>query len=1053
MPAKIIATDPNSESIAAETAKQIERIKSADALIRVAVVAPGYYAGVYLREAVSAHFKVGLFNVQFMRMGDLAERIAGKKMRDTGRPLLRQVQGIELARITDSRSGRGLSRQGRRVYRSLYTVYQELEMLPRNKVDILPDTDERDRYLLSRFAEYRKSAEQFHTEADTLRLAAELIGSNSDGYSKEVGVVIALAVGHPPPRDIPFWRAIANSPDAVIIVAGEKKEMEPPHPLAFLRSGPVGNKLRSEVQVIQKTETRLFAALSRSDEVRAVIRNIVQLARGGSRFSKMAILYDKPIYAGHIAEALEATGIGCYVPIHYPVAKRPEGQFVQKVVEMVEADFSMLTFVEWLSSAPVRRPGRNKGGDSATPASRWRRLARGMLKRSLWDKEWEGQIEKVSDTEQQHEVAAMAAFARSVRRALAFPRERTYSAWADWLKKFCNRYMETKLIEDAERLFQLLEAIGDLDQLTEGSTVTFDLFKETLIEEMEFLTTATRTNLNRGGVFVAPVWNAAGCVFDAVHIVGMTDGAFPGRPGRKTFLDDAVRRRLDPQGESLMTSEQEAKMERGRFLAALNTAPRRFLYWNVSGGEDGAREIPPSPWFVEQARLAASNQQLQVRDMLEFSKPVELVSNIPEPSKISEATDLAEFDTASAAAHVAMNPQDPQAGRRHTLSTEVPNVGRALEMLQAREGKSFTGFDGNVGSKVATLIKKARPMSATEIEDYASCPFRYFLGRILQLPDSDDSEERHTISPVDRGTLVHRILQEFVNERMETEGMSNTSQISLMRETAERNFRNIERTGYVGLPALWEMEKVSLTQALNRWLEEDRRHREQGWKTLETEMEFGTSEDANPALEIALDRGEVVRVRGVVDRVDVSKEGDRYLVFDYKTGRAKIDKKDPLKKGESMQLGLYAYAVCKLNDVEFENVAAYYWLVNYSHMGKPEFYEEKLKLGERTLKAGTGVILGDDVLEGLTQNLKVISHGIANGVFPARPGNYCENCRYCPFQRICPSSEYQRKITWMRKKDDDQLSGYAVMKNESDKTLEKKAGGDENGYSSAPAYQ
>src|SRR5262249_17233508 len=61
---------------------------------------------------------------------------------------------------------------------------------------------------------------------------------------------------------------------------------------------------------------------------------------------------------------------------------------------------------------------------------------------------------------------------------------------------------------------------------------------------------------------------------------------------------------------------------------------------------------------------------------------------------------------------------------------------RAVECIRSRASRSFTRFDGNVGPRAALVPGPARdrhPVSATALEQWATNPFEYFVGRVLHV--------------------------------------------------------------------------------------------------------------------------------------------------------------------------------------------------------------------------------------------------------------------------------------------------------------------------------
>ena len=98
-----------------------------------------------------------------------------------------------------------------------------------------------------------------------------------------------------------------------------------------------------------------------------------------------------------------------------------------------------------------------------------------------------------------------------------------------------------------------------------------------------------------------------------------------------------------------------------------------------------------------------------------------------------------------------------------------PGLERARALRQARAETRFGPFDGVVGPE---LVEEAnvlgQDLSATSMADYATCPYRFFLRKVLGIRSLDEPEDTLEIAPKSKGTLVHRILERLVLRYLET---------------------------------------------------------------------------------------------------------------------------------------------------------------------------------------------------------------------------------------------------------------------------------------------
>ncbi|MGH2500623.1 MAG: PD-(D/E)XK nuclease family protein, partial [Candidatus Limnocylindria bacterium] len=365
----------------------------------------------------------------------------------------------------------------------------------------------------------------------------------------------------------------------------------------------------------------------------------------------------------------------------------------------------------------------------------------------------------------------------------------------------------------------------------------------------------------------------------------------------------------------------------------------------------------------------------------------------------------------------------PRVGQR------LARLGRALEVQGARGSAALTEFDGNLASVAASSARIAdgitgAPISATALEKWAACPFRYFLDRVLKVRATENPEEElgWSLDPARRGSAVHAILQRFFTEldaagRL-VRGLRYTpADERRLEEIAAEEFRPLETLGWTGHRLAWENLRAALLLDLRTFLAADTRlHLDRSWVPARFEQRFGSEGgEAWPAAAVELASGAAVRLRGRIDRVDVAPDParpDRARVIDYKTGRAFAKKElaaDPVAAGMRLQHAAYAEAArawLAERGVPDAQIEAAYWFTST----KGEFEERGPSPG-----AATEARLRD-VLE-------VADEAVRSGAFPQVPGEEAErpgrstweNCAYCPFDRVCPSG---REQLWARKEDD-----------------------------------
>ena len=320
-------------------------------------------------------------------------------------------------------------------------------------------------------------------------------------------------------------------------------------------------------------------------------------------------------------------------------------------------------------------------------------------------------------------------------------------------------------------------------------------------------------------------------------------------------------------------------------------------------------------------------------------------------------------------------------------------MSRGLSAQTARRSAAFTEFDGNLAG--APVARGGEVLSASRLETWASCGFRYYLSYVLGLAERDDPERTTELSALDRGTAMHDILERFMSEQVQAgppqphEPWSD-DQRARAQDIALEVFADYERRGRTGRRIEWQTQKSDLLALVDDFLTHDDEFRAGAHATpAHFELDFGML--AEP-LTMHLDTDRVLRFRGKIDRVDVGADG-AMIVSDYKTGKGtqynKLDEGDPTQQGTLLQLGLYAEAVAQ--QLGASRVSSSYWMVN------PEAGYQR-----------HGYPWTSDRRERLTEVLTAIADGIDSGVFAAVPGDWqsfrgtYDNCVYCEFDNVCP---------------------------------------------------
>jgi RecB family exonuclease len=286
----------------------------------------------------------------------------------------------------------------------------------------------------------------------------------------------------------------------------------------------------------------------------------------------------------------------------------------------------------------------------------------------------------------------------------------------------------------------------------------------------------------------------------------------------------------------------------------------------------------------------------------------------------------------------------------------------------------------------------------SQLETHARCPFRAFLEIACRLREGDEADL--DIAPRDEGSVAHAVLERFLAGRAAAGAplRGGEAERAALAAAAGEVFARFEAEGRVGDPALWPARRALVLARLERVLEAEAAAAD-GLAPALVEHRFGGGDgagDGGPALEIAGEDGEVVRLRGRVDRVDASAGALR--VLDWKNARdaaAGRQRAQPERFGDdSFQLPAYLLAAARALPGRARLEAGYVFLrsASRSPLAVLEAGDPLLALdpAARAAARDAGVTPFADAVVGAVRRMR-------GGEFPIAP----RDCDGCPFGAVC----------------------------------------------------
>ena len=529
-----------------------------------------------------------------------------------------------------------------------------------------------------------------------------------------------------------------------------------------------------------------FSAADPQAEAEEIARRILDLARSGVRFHNIAIFHRQgPAADQRLAAALQRAEIPVYRARGLSLRRTAAGRATRQLLRLLWDTPTRSTMLELLGNPAIKRE------IDAKPIL-WERISRSAGLVSEWDRmstQLRTYIEKdeLPDHERRLTRELLARITALSERAAHARGADTWAAAAQQLIAALNEWIETPSAADALAAGVIRSAIGNLGQLDELDILyTDDDFRRAAERALEKAVSRDAGPLS-AGVYIGDANGAGRSVrFDAIFIAGLVERTMPAVPRQDPLLSDPQRRDLNEflEAEVLRLQNERAETDRLAFQLIRQAAREH-------GSHSRGRDAPaPSVRPADPRRCcsAPSAGWPACSTAPTNSSPTAASTTSPQPSpgaagprrrraQVVETTqDAQEAEDGArdvgaplraideADLHLALL-TTPGVESHRLLPALWPGAERALAARLRRNAQTFTEYDGVI-SLGDEQVAPAH-WSASALQRYATCPYRYFLGNVLRLNAVSEPGDDAEISPLERGSLIHRILERWVREWIE----------------------------------------------------------------------------------------------------------------------------------------------------------------------------------------------------------------------------------------------------------------------------------------------
>lgn len=474
------------------------------------------------------------------------------------------------------------------------------------------------------------------------------------------------------------------------------------------------------------------------------------------------------------------------------------------------------------------------------------------------------------------------------------------------------------------------------------------------------------------GVTAADVLALRGLGFEAVFVLGMNEKTFPQVIREDPVLKDYYRRVLrDQLGFWINQKMERFDEERLLFFCACEAAGKKLFLSFLRADAEG-KPLVPSGYLAELARAARLD--------LSGGAVLRVSGRLSDRLKETDFKLLTrkEMSLALAAAGAGAESYEAAGIAGEDLKQALPAACElaGVGAVTARDGAVSCGreiFDA----------QDAGGFSPSALQDLARCPMKYFLAKGVGLKEKDEVLSRSELAPNLRGTAYHEVLMDYYKKLYE-DGLSGQLFPSALQERLDgalaAHYTEKSYKTFGIYPVIWELILQDIHDKLSAFVLEDA---QQTGAYVPSVFETYFEKVYAPSEELKL------KLKGIIDRIDVDSEHKTFRVLDYKSGRhgGKDLAADMFKH---VILQPFIYLILAQGEKATQGLAA---------DGAALLNINKGYARQELTPAGF-----DAVKERADQFLTLLMQIIRQGEFFISPGDHCA---YCPYSSVCRKDAFR----------------------------------------------
>ncbi len=647
----------------------------------------------------------------------------------------------------------------------------------------------------------------------------------------------------------------------------------------------------------------LYSASDIYDECAFVARRIRELVlKKGLRYRDISVICrDLGSYRGVLDVTLEKYGIPFFTDAHSDIGVKPAARLINAVFRCVTDSFQRGDVLSLLKTG-LTQFSEKEISTFENYLYVWNLSGRRLTE--PFTRNPSGYSDKLSDRD-----AAALKTAESVRRGVMEP----LVAFRELIADKTGREI-TKALYDLLETFGVPDALSALyDELDLGEekglgaeqirvwALLMDVLDKTVAAVGERRLSAARyyellsiqiSNIEFSRipqtldcVTVTTAQRVRGSQQSAAFLIGCADGVFPAVPRTSGLFSDYEIKQLLLNDVPISDDfSYIANLETFMAYCAV-AAPSRYLFASCPAVDPQGARLKPSEIFSEIIKVFP---RITLRDKNDYDSRADAMTAL-QPAFEEYARSLSDGQSR-------LRGLDGFFAEDARYAQGVKAVKRALERAPFR-------IEDPQNARL--LFGEDLTVSASQVEKFGKCRFSYFCTYGLGIRE----RRRAEIDPMEYGTLVHHVLEQFFTRYTKEEytALSDEETAAFVRDTVAAYLE-----GYLGgsddkSPSfLYRLEVfcANVRLLLSHIIEE---LGQSDFEVADCELKIGRD---IPAYTLKLPTGQSIAVCGSVDRVDIMKtQNDTFLrVIDYKTG-GKVFRLSDILFGLDLQMLLYLCSV------------------------------------------------------------------------------------------------------------------------------------------------